>query len=174
MKILASAVIAAMLFIAPSFAVESGDNTAFSGFELFAGFKLEGVTIGASFTGWTDTSTQWVPFRQGAGGFVSGSINYSGTPGFTRSVTIVGGRWSWFEADEHTMHNGPVLGGSVKWPTNAGSIVSGSGCPAGVAAFTAAVRDTASNTTGTIAGCLNDQLVFPPKIWGSVDLPTAP
>lgn len=172
MKLLASAIIASLLSIVPSFAWAEG--TAFSGFELFAGIKLDGVTIGASFTGWTDTSTQWVPFRQSTGGFVSGSINYSGAPGFGRSVTIVGGRWSWFESDEHTMHNGPVLSGMVQWPAGPGSSVAGSNCGNGVAAFMAKVRDTSSKTTGAFTGCLNDQLAFPPRIWGAVDLPAAP
>jgi hypothetical protein len=174
MKLVASAIIAILLCIAPSFATAVPDTTEFSGFELFAGIKLDGVTIGATFSGWTDTSTHWVPFTKSTGGFVSGSINYSGKPGFGNSVEIFGGRWSWFEADERTIHSGPVSSGSVQWPTGSGSQVPGSDCGNGIAVFTADVADAASGATGTITGCLNDQLTFPPKIWGDIDLPLAP
>lgn len=177
MKLLASAIIAGLLSIAPSFAW--AESSLFSGFELFPGIKLDGVTIGATFSGWTDAPGQgiWVPFSQNTGGFVSGSINYSGSPGFGRSVTIVGGRWSWLEADDHTTHSGPVLSGEVEWPLNSTTDLGarfGVDCGNGIATFTANVRDTISKTTGTISGCLNDKLSFPPKIWGDVDLSSAP
>ena len=177
MKVLALSIIAGLLLIAPSFAW--AESSLFSGFELFAGIKLDGVTIGATFSGWTDAPSQeiWVPFSQSTGGFVSGSINYSGSAGFGRSVTIIGGRWFWLEADDHTIHSGPVLSGIVKWPSNrrmdVGNVF-GVDCGQGVATFKANVRDTSSKTTGSISGCLNDQLAFPPKIWGDVDLSSAP
>ncbi len=145
MKLLASAIMAGMLCVAPVLA--AAESTDFSGFELFAGIRIDGATIGATFSGWTDDSTQWVPFRQSTGGFVSGSINYIGRPGFGKTVTIVGGKWTWLEADDHTTHSGPVLSGTVQWPANAASSLSAN-CGPGV--------------------------VFPPKIWGLLDLPGAP
>jgi hypothetical protein len=174
MKLLASVIIAGLLSIAPSFAW--AESSFFSGFELFPGIRLDGVTIGATFSGWTDAPAEeiWVPFSESTGGFVSRSINYKGSPGFGRTVTIIGGSWSWLEADEHTVHSGPVLSGNVTWLADAQSAVLGVDCGDGVATFTAKVRDTSSKTTGTISGCLNDQLTFPPKIWGDVDLPLAP
>ncbi|MBV8451400.1 MAG: hypothetical protein JOZ29_03905 [Deltaproteobacteria bacterium] len=177
MKLLALNIIAGLLLIAPSFAW--AESSRFSGFELFAGIKLDGVTIGATFSGWTDAPTQeiWVPFSHSTGGFVSGSINYSGSPGFGRSVRIFGGRWSWLEADDHTIHSGPVLSGIVKWPPNGQTDLGnmfGVNCGDGVATFEANVRDTSSQTSGTISGCLNDQLTFPPKIWGDINLSSAP
>ncbi len=174
MKLLPSVIIAGLLSVAPTIAW--AENSFFSGFELFPGIRLDGVTIGATFSGWTDApgSEIWVPFSQSTGGFVSGSINYSGSPGFGKTVTIIGGSWSWLEADEHTVHSGPVLSGEVEWPTNAGTdlgVVFGVDCGDGVATFAATVRDKSSRTTGTISGCLNDQLTFPPKIWGILTYP---
>jgi hypothetical protein len=181
MKLLTSMIFAGLLSVAPSFAW--AESSLFSGFELFPGLRLDGVTIGATFSGWTDAPAElsWVPFRETTGGFVSGSINYSGQPGFGHSVSIFGGNWSWLEADDHTIHSGPVKSGAVLWPTSAASTNLDSPtarfgvvCGPGVAHFTASVRDASSNTIGTIDGCLNDQLTFPPKIWGDVDLPSAP
>ena len=177
MKSLASAIVAGLLLVAPNFAWAEG--TLFSGFELFPGIRLDGVTIGATFSGWThapDEGEVWVPFSKSTGGFVSGSINYAGSPGFGNSVTIIGGNWSWLEADDHTVHSGPVLRGVVEWPTSAGTDlgeVFGVDCGNGVAIFTATVR-TRGHRAGTISGCLNDQLTFPPKIWGDVEIPSAP
>jgi len=175
MKLFVS-VILILLSIGPSFAWAEGSF--FSGFELFPGITFDGVTVGATFSGWTDSpgSENWVPFSESTGGFVGGSINYSGQPGFGRSVGIIGGNWSWLEADDHTVHSGPVLRGMVEWPTSAGTDlgeVFEVDCGSGVATFTAAVR-TRSNRPGTISGCLNDQLTFPPKIWGDVEIPSAP
>jgi len=179
MKLVTSVIVAGLLSVAPSFAWAEG--SLFSGFELFPGIRFDGVTIGATFSGWTDAPAElsWVSFRESTGGFVSGSINYSGQPGFGHSVTIFGGNWSWLEADEHTTHSGPVKSGSVVWPTNAGATLDSPAlfdvvCGPGVAHFNASVLDRSSNTSGAIAGCLNDQLTFPPKIWGDVDLPSAP
>jgi hypothetical protein len=181
MKFLTSVIIAGLLSVAPSFAW--AENSLFSGFELFPGVRLDGVTIGATFSGWTDAPAgfSWAPFGQSTGGFVSGSINYSGQPGFGHTVTIFGGNWSWLEADEHTLHSGRVKSGTVVWPTSAGATNLDSPAPRfevvcgpGVAHFAANVLDRSSNTTGTISGCLNDQLTFPPKIWGNLDLPLAP
>lgn len=177
MKSRTPVVIAILLLLVPSFAW--AESSLFSGFELFTGVKLDGVTVGASFSGWTQASGSevWVPFSQSTGGFVSGSINYTGRPGFGRNVTIIGGRWSWLESDDHTTHSGPVLSGLVRWPANAGTDlgnVFGVDCGNGVATFNANIWDTSSNTGGTISGCLNDQLVFPPRIWGDVNLISAP
>ena len=177
MNLLGSAIVAGLLLITPTFAWAEG--SLFSGFELFPGIKLDGVTIGATFSGWTEVPGDeiWVPFSQSTGGFVSGSINYSGSPGFGRRVTIIGGSWTWLESDDHTIHRGPVFSGIVEWPANAetdlGNIF-GVDCGRGVAAFNANVRDRTTRIGGTISGCLNDQLTFPPKIWGHVRLPSAP
>jgi hypothetical protein len=177
MKLFASSILAFLLSIGPSLAWT--ESSLFSGFELFTGIKLNSVTIGATFSGWTDSGMReiWVPFSQSTGGFVSGSINYTGSPGFHRSVTIVGGQWSWLEADNHTVHSGLVLSGKVKWPPNAQTDVGavfGVDCGDGVATFIANVRDASTRASGTISGCLDDQLTFPPKIWGDVNLPSVP
>ncbi len=115
-----------------------------------------------------------MPFSQTTGGFVTGSVNYTGRAGFSKTVTIVGGQWSWLEADEHTTHSGPINGGTFTWPVNKNTAISGEGCGHGVAFFNASVFDKTSNTSGTFSGCLNDQLTFPPKIWGDLTLASAP
>jgi len=177
MKLLVSAIIALLLSSVASVAWAEG--SLFSGFELFPGIKLDGITIGATFSGWTQTPgpEQWVPFTSSTGGFVSGSVNYAGSPGFGHSVNIIGGKWAWLEADDHTIHSGPVLSvlngvsSAVTWPANAQTDL---GCGPGIATFYANVGDGLSHTIGAISGCLNDQLTFPPKIWGIVNLPSAP
>jgi hypothetical protein len=52
-----------------------------------------------------------------------------------------------------------------------GRKVSGSGCPAGVAALEANIEDE-NGDVWLICGCLNDQLttLAPPKIWAQIDI----
>jgi hypothetical protein len=156
----------------------------FSGYEAFIGVHNSAGTGRNDnvFAGWTDDTTianGWQkPTRSSnGGGLVAGSVNYIGKPGFRRCVAICpaapginGDEWSWVSAANAAGgHYGPVEGGFVVWPAGAGKKVSGSGCPAGVAAIEADIEDENGNP-GVICGCLNDQLARPPKIWGQIDI----
>ncbi len=128
-----------------------------SGREFFPGVHYGSATYGASFAGATN-----------AGGGWAASVNYLGTAGLTHTVTIFGGSWVLANADGSRLW-GRVSSGTVAWPANLSSSITGSGCGNGVAAFSA----TLSNT-GTIIGCLDDThfaTVFPPTIVGVLNLP---
>jgi hypothetical protein len=169
-------------------------STGFSGYELFAGvsrkikprnitckymgnaitsFTAHRSTKGATFFGWTNTSASppaWVPPFSSTGGLVDGSVNYVGTPGFGNGqqdnyVCLTGGIWSWVQSDQ--AYHGKVINGYVEWPSDATTSVDS--CPSGVAALAAYVSVN-GGSTGQISGCLNDQLAFPPHIWGTVSL----
>jgi hypothetical protein len=128
-----------------------------SGREFFPGVHYGSATYGASFAGATT-----------AGGGWAASINYLGTAGLGRTVTIFGGSWVIANADGSRLF-GRVSTGTVAWPANLSSSITGSGCGNGVAAFSAALSNG-----GSIAGCLDDThfaTVFPPTIVGFLTLP---
>ncbi len=56
MKLFTLVLGAMLLLMAQSEAWAEG--SLFSGFELFQGIKLNGITIGATFSGWTDAPAQ--------------------------------------------------------------------------------------------------------------------
>jgi hypothetical protein len=151
----------------------------FSGYEAFAGVPNSARTGQNDnlFAGWTDTTAiangwQGPPRSSNSGGLAAGSVNYIGKPGFRKCVTICpatpgtkGDEWSWVSAaGAEGGHYGPVEGGFVVWPSSVGRKVSGSGCPAGVAALEANIEDE-NGDVGLICGCLNDQLttLAPPR-----------
>lgn len=166
-------------------------STNFSGYELFPGVsrhmqskevncilggqKITSVdakraTKGASFSGWTDDDTNWSPSSSNTGGLINGSINYVGTPGFgdgqqSNYVCVTGGIWSWIQSDEE--HHGKILDGYVQWPPDNNESVGS--CPAGVALVAIDVRE-GRQTIGQLTACLDDQLAFPPQIWGALSL----
>lgn len=167
--IAAAVIVLALALAGPA----SADSSHFSGYEFFPGVSLGNLTFGASFFGWTDNGSttshgDWLPYSDRTGGFVTGSIDYTGKPGYGHTVTIVGGTWSWREADGTTLR-GRVLDGTVEWPSGTTSSVGG--CPDGVATFTADVAlGFRRSSAGRFTGCLDDQLSFPPKIWGVVEI----
>jgi hypothetical protein len=169
----------------------SAQSTNFSGYELFPGVsrhmksrevdcafsgqKITSVdakrsTTGASFSGWTDGAGDWVSPSSTTGGLINGSVNYLGTPGFgdgqqDNYVCVTGGIWSWIQSDEG--RHGKILDGYVEWPPDSsGSIDS---CPPGVAVLAIDVSES-RGSAGQLTGCLNDQLAFPPQIWGVITL----
>jgi hypothetical protein len=169
-----------LLLIAGGVAFAQG----FSGYEAFAGVPNSAGTGKNDnlFAGWTDTTAiangwQSPPLSSNSGGIAAGSVNYIGKPGFRKCVAICpatpgtsGDEWSWVSAADATGgHYGPVEGGVVVWPAGAKKKVSGSGCPAGVAALAANIEDE-NGDIGLICGCLNDQLTTPPKIWAQIDI----
>jgi hypothetical protein len=171
-----------VLSVGPASATTS-KSTGFSGYELFLGltrsipstqFACDDTTItatrkttGATFSGWTDTSSEWVSPVSSTGGLVTGSINYVGAPGLGNTVCITGGIWSWQLKSGKTFF-GSVGGGYVQWPPSGASF--NADCGMDVAVFFADVS-VATGGSGTIVGCLNDQNgLIPPKIWGTVDL----
>lgn len=161
------------------------DSSGFSGYEFFPGVSINGLTVGASFFGWTNLSQSlgtdcgtlaygnWLPYRDNSGGFVTGSINYAGKPGFGHMVVISGGAWSWLKPNGVYLR-GRVLDGTVTWPDAADTNYFGAtalGCGCGVAEFSAEVALGRRHTpAGSFEGCLDDQLSFPPKIWGIVTI----
>jgi hypothetical protein len=161
--------------------IARADTSDFSGYEIFAGIKVFGTTVGATFTGWTNNPQTlpvnacsptefgaWVPFVDNTRGLVSGSINYVGTAGFGNKVNVIGGKWSWTETDGTKLAGNVLSGGIVTWPTDSGTNI---GCGCGVAVFNIPVAVGQShNPSGSFAGCLDDQLSFPPKIWGVVNV----
>lgn len=165
------------------------DQSLFSGYELFPGVGVFGVTLGATFSGWTyNCPTEgdcqpplfggWLRFNPNlAQGIVSGSVNYKGTPGFPKNcigdgcfntVSVIGGKWSWDEKNVIVI-SGRVLSGTVTWPGGSGASV---GCGDGVATFNINVTlSDSKDPAGSFQGCLNDQsAALPPKIWGKVNV----
>jgi len=167
------------------------DQSLFSGYEIFPGVSVLGVTVGATFSGWTyDCSPEgncqsplggWFPFTPNlVQGVVSGSVNYKGTPGLqglpkncpgvgcTNTVNVIGGKWSWEK--NGIILSGRVLSGTVTWQGGGASI---GGCGGGVAMFAINVAlGNSRDPAGSFQGCLNDQSAsaFPPKIWGEVNI----
>ena len=146
--------------------------TPVSGYEIFlgrnctiAGFP---ATCGTTFTGWTGIQPTggFLPFPGTAKGFWSLQINYIGQPAFNSSVTVVGGNWSFLFFNGTSKH-GTVLTGSVTWPVDANSTISG--CKAGEAIAQANIT-VAGGAPTQVVGCLHDLpagTVIPPTVWGA-------
>jgi hypothetical protein len=166
----------------------SATQSLFSGYEIFPGVGVFGITLGATFSGWTYNCPSegdcqpplfggWFPFTSNSEqGLVSGSVNYKGTPGFpknctgvgcTNTVDVIGGKWSWNEKTDLVL-SGRVLSGKVTWP---GGSATNIGCGDGGATFIINVAlGNSVDSAGNFQGCLNDQSPLPPKIWGEVDV----
>jgi hypothetical protein len=183
MKLYMSGVFAVLALVAGPASATISKSTDFSGYELFLGltrsipstqFACDDTTItathktiGATFSGWTDTSSGWISPAFSTGGLVTGSVNYMGAPGLGNTVCIMGGIWSWQLKSGKTVF-GSIGGGYVQWPPGGASL--NANCGTDVAVFFADVS-AATGGSGTIEGCLNDQNgLIPPKIWGTIDL----
>ena len=179
--------VAALALSGASLAFAHGSHkTCLSGVEVSAGSDAgNGVTAGVTFVGidnrpqedggpspaacdrWTTNSN---------GGAWTATIDRVGHAGIGGNVTVVGGRWFWLN-DADRFHAGRVLGGWVVWPKVLEEDI---GCGPGVAQFniTLSVQSLFQNQSGTFIGCLDDThlditrqpFVFPPHIWGALDL----
>jgi hypothetical protein len=144
--------------------------TGVSGYEVFPGIHKarSSVTSGASFGGWTNAplAKAWVPRSRSTGGYWGVTVNYRGTPGLGRSVTILPDGY-WFLQGGGAALAGEVQSGVVVWPANLETDI---GCGAGVATVVAALA-IAGGGSLALNGCLNDthlSTVFPPEVWGNV------
>lgn len=154
--------------------VASAQNlTPVSGYEIFLGrnCKIAGQagTCGTTFSGWTGIQQPdggFLPFPGTGQGVWSLQINYFGQPAFNSSVTVVGGNWR-FQFLDGTRKHGTVLSGSVTWPADANSTVSG--CKTGEALAQANISVAGGSPTAVV-GCLHDLpagTVIPPTVWGA-------
>ncbi len=150
-----------------------------SGYEIFLGVDCQVDSQPAkcndTFAGWTGgkgpVPDGWVPYSRRERGVNEGSwavsLNYTGTPGFGSSVTIIGGTW-WLKFKDGHVFSGTVTGGSVQWPGENQNI----GCGTNVAKVSATITViTPASASGTFTGCLHDLpagTVIPPKVWGTV------
>jgi hypothetical protein len=170
---LVSVIVGSGLALLATTAAAAVVSTAFSGYEVFPGYRgyscPAGSTCGTTFAGWTDSAGSWVPPQSSNGGSWAASITYSGTPGPGSKVTITAGRWTWRQPDA-TLSFGAILpGGQVVWPPDLATDI---GCGSGVARFHATIT-TAGGTVGAMDGCLDDTHtpeVFPPRVWGNLSL----
>ena len=146
--------------------------TPVSGYEIFLGRNCllggQAGTCGTTFTGWTGIQAAggFLPFPGTGRGFWSLQISYIGQPAFNSSVTVVGGSWSFFFLNGTTKH-GTVLNGSVAWPIDANSTISG--CKPGEAIAQANITVAGSSPTAVV-GCLHDLpagQIIPPTVWGA-------
>ena len=186
--------VAAVAVIGTSVVLAHGSgSTAFSGRELSTGTPLDdGTRVGVVFAGWTHAGngTTWEGSPNSDGGGWATSVRYKGEQGLGGSgVNITGGVWTWKQSDGKR-HTARVIGGRVQWPADLGSVVPAEvnpkGCGNGVATFTVLLsRGFTLAYAGEILGCLDDthtglpgqppvapeDVVFPPKISGSLVLP---
>ena len=147
-------------------------GTPVSGYEILLGHNCliagTAATCGTTFTGWTgiQPSGGFLPFPGTGQGFWSLQINYIGQPAFGGSVNVVGGNWAFFFLNGTNKH-GTVLNGTVTWPVDASSKISG--CLAGEALATANITVAGGGPT-IVVGCLHDLpagSVIPPTVWGA-------
>lgn len=165
-----------------SFSVAHGASiTALSGNEFFNGVRSgDGditVTVGATFAGLTTHGggTSWHPAASNNGGLWAVVVNYRGRPGIVpeteNSVTVIGGGTWFLEGADGTTQSGKILSGKVSWPATLHANI---GCQPGIAKFTVFISLLNSDQqAGEINGCLDDthlDKVFPPKIWGTLQL----
>jgi hypothetical protein len=156
-------------------------STAFSGYELFPGFekRISKTTVSCHGTSVTTSTamigTTFAASTVPAGGVVSGSVNYLGSPGLgqggsTNTVCITGGTWSWQQPE--ATYFGKVENGFVTWPPSGETLSPNpNNCGKNVAEFNASVSVSNVRGTGTITGCLNDQNnLIPPPISGAITL----
>jgi hypothetical protein len=144
--------------------------TGVSGYEVFPGIHKarSSVTSGASFGGWTNAplAKAWVPRSRSAGGYWGLTVNYRGTPGIGRSVTLLPGGY-WLLQGGGAALAGQVQSGVVVWPASRATDI---GCGAGVATVVATLA-IAGGGSLALNGCLNDthlSTVFPPEVWANV------
>lgn len=154
---------AVMLALSPITAA-AATTQGISGWEIFPGVRSETTVYGATFAGWTDkvnttAPIQWVP-PLGTGGNWILSINYTGTPGAGRTVAVTGGWWSLRKGS--TRYSGLVTPGSVTWSATSTCGTNNAVVRLGLLTFT--------GISGSVTGCLDDQHVFPPQVWGTVTL----
>jgi hypothetical protein len=143
-----------------------------SGYEIFLG---TGCTIGGqpsacgvTFSGWIGGDGQvpdgWEAFPGDFEGLWQARINYTGQAGFGSTVVILGGRWSIFFLDGHSL-SGPVIGGTVQWPFDEFADI---GCGVGIGVVEVDLL-IARGGAATFKGCLHDLpagTVIPPMVWG--------
>jgi hypothetical protein len=160
-------------------------ETCFSGYELSPGVDAgNGLTEGVTFAGIDNlpdhddgpdlvACDHWAPNSNG--GIWTAKIDRVGVAGIGgNGVSVVGGRWFWFDGDDH-FHFGGVPGGFVQWP---GSLDEDIGCGPDVAQFNITLSVLGHFSAGSFVGCLDDThldprvqpFVFPPRIWGTVNL----
>ena len=152
--------------------MKAQSSTNLSAYEFLLGTPCtindEAGKCGVSFGGWMGgtgpVANGWTPFPGNKQGLWDAEINYTGSPNFGSSVTVVSGTFDLYFKGS-TAISGTVTGGSVTWPSSASD---DSGCGDGVALVMVQV------TTGsplTFRGCLHDLpagSVIPPKIWGTL------
>jgi len=131
---------------------------------------------GVSFGGWTGgtgpVSNGWTPFPGTRQGLWEATINYTGSPAFGGSVSVVSGSLDLFLKGEPPL-SGEVIGGGVTWPSNSSTDI---GCGVGVARVVVGVM-TESEGALNFNGCLHDLpagSVIPPKLWGAFGTGVAP
>lgn len=130
-------------------------------------------TCGVSFLGWIGSKgpvpNGWRAFPGNTQGLWEATLDYSGTPGFGNTVTVLADGKGVFDL---LFKHRPgivamVTAGTVMWPNDSST---DSGCGPGVAT----VNLTLSNDPGgptSFQGCLHDLpalSVLPPKIWGTL------
>jgi hypothetical protein len=161
-------------------------ETCLSGYEVSPGSNVGGgLTKGVTFVGVDNRPDEdggpnpaacdrWT--TNGNGGSWSAKIDRVGDAGIGGSgVTVVGGRWFWLD-DDGRLHFGRVEGGFVLWPPTLDA--DSFGCGAGVAQFSVMLSVRGHFSSGSFVGCLDDThldptkqpFVFPPRIWGTLDL----
>lgn len=154
--------------------VEKGaSDVGFSGHELSTGQRAGNVVTGLLFAGSDNPPCDcWT--GQSAGGNWVANIDYAGQAGLGSAAKITGGKWSWLDAGD-VIKWGRITGGAVTWPSPLDS--DSMKCGEGVARF-AVTLSVSGESGGSFKGCLDDThldprrqpFVFPPKIWGTLNL----
>lgn len=141
----------------------SGLETSFGSDCTIAG---QSATCGVKFAGWIGGDGQvpdgWEPPPGDFQGLWRTRIRYSGEVDFGNTVLILGGRYTIFFFDGHSL-SGRVTGGTVEWPLDESTDI---GCGAGVAVVNASLLS--HGHLATFAGCLHDIPVGStiPMVWG--------
>jgi hypothetical protein len=141
-------------------------------FQLGSPCTIGGVAgkCGVAFGGWTGGTGQepggWTPFPGTRRGLWEATVNYTGSPDWSTTVTLQSGTFDLF-LKGHKSISGTVTGGTVEWPAQGG--VTDPSCGADVAKVT--VYLNVGGTPTYFAGCLHDLpagTIIPPKIWGTL------
>ena len=141
----------------------SGLETSFGSDCTIAG---QPATCGAKFAGWIGGDGQVPDGWESPPGDFEGlwrtRIHYSGQVDFGNTVFILGGRYTIFFFDGHSL-SGRVTGGTVEWPADESTDI---GCGAGVAVIN--VDLLSRRHSAKFAGCLHDIPVGStiPMVWG--------
>lgn len=147
-----------------------------SGYEFLLGnpctigpMQLQGK-CGVSFLGWIGgkgpVPNGWMAFPGNTQGLWETTVNYIGSPGFGKQVTVAGGVFDLL-FKHHAGITAMVTGGTVAWPSDATTDM---GCGPGVATANLTLSSGPGGPTA-FQGCLHDLpagSVIPPKIWGSL------